>query len=646
MTRALAVRAEGDDVGACAESLSASVASEASRHRASAALSALAGVGVAVASVCVPALAPAGGFVVVVAALLAVSNVRSLRRVRLAALVSGARNELAQGHLGRAERLAEWIEGADKRGFFARPVASLRAEVALARGDLERATAGFDAALALGARSQDARDAAWIPMIRAERALARALSGDDQGALADAAAIRALVDARAFGPRIVATVGWVKRLLARAMLAELVVASRAGDMARLDALASSSRRVVLDGVPPRERTLFRALERMAKARAASVYRNPAERPRDEREAPPSEWVERVLPGAGAFVHARASAVHSAPRSLAAARAEAPAPRRFGAAARLTLLWVLVGVMVFAYQQAETPRSMGDASWGKAYVAAAVASLVILVGVFLGARGSRPRLRAANDAMVLAATDPTGAALTALEPRDLLIISVKALALGQIAFERADFRMALSHAETCVEALEKMSASGDASELRGMVFAARAVALAALAREDEARASASAIPAAFTGRSAALVHVDLLAALAGGRIEEARDVAEGISDHTPLDVRSELVADLLRASNPTGGVGLAEMARLRAELEDPDARAFVNAIAPGLTATVEEAAGAPADHAAGADERADAANALEHAEIEAEAEAEADAIAVVRSQRARAPNLSGPRRGSP
>ncbi len=612
-----------DEIRDLAHELIASVKPLEARRRASIALTAVAALLVVVASLCVPAFAPAGGLLVAIAGAFVLANVRLMRRERLAAIVSGARNELAQGHLGRAERLVDWALAADGTRLVSRALGSLRAEIALARGDLDRALRGFDAALDLPARPLDARDAAWQPMIRAERALARALSGDDAGALEDAAAIRALVEARAFGPRIVATVGWVKRLLARAALAEIVVASRAGDLARLDALVEGSRRVVLDGVPPRERTLLRAIERMARARATSVYRELASPPKDEVEASPAEWVERVLPGASRFVDGRApSSARAAPS--ARARALAPrrsdeSPRRFGAGSRLALLWALVGGVVFAYQQAEAPRSLGDASWGRAYIAGAIASAVILVGIFMSSRGSRPRLRAANDAMVLAATDPSGAALASLDARDLLIVAVKGVALAQIAFERAGFAVALLHADVAAEAVEKMGDGADLVELRGMVHAARATTLAALGRGDEARAAIGAIPMTFTARAAATVAVELLVALAKGCAEDARAEAAHVSDCMPLDTRCELLVDLLRATDPAGGTGLAESARLRAELADPAARGFVLAVAPALLSAVEfdeRIEPAPLRRVSSADDDRDAA-----AEREAEAEAE-------------------------
>ncbi|MFO0613333.1 MAG: hypothetical protein U0414_12130 [Polyangiaceae bacterium] len=62
---------------------------------------------------------------------------------------------------------------------------------------------------------------------------------------------------------------------------------------------------------------------------------------------------------------------------------------------------------------------------------------------LGARGSHPRLRAANEAMVLAATDPSGAALAELDAVDPLIVAVKNVELAQIVFDRGDFAEALA-----------------------------------------------------------------------------------------------------------------------------------------------------------------------------------------------------------
>ncbi len=514
-----------------------------------------------------------------IAALAWRSNLAS-RRVSFDALLGFARNELARGRFASCERILDHLEAGAPAARMERAVDGLRGENALARGDVDAAVERLRAALAgTESRTLSSCTAALLPAVRGHLALAHALAGEDDAALAAATRIRRMVELRAYGPRVVASVGTVRAMLARASLAEIVVASRR-DPASVEPLVAAARVVILEGASPRERALFRAIDRMARARVPSVYRRTAHAPNGV--ASSGEWIARVLPDAAPFAPGRVEHVGAAEGAPAAAPiggAVRPAPMT-----RVAALGALAALVSWAlWRIPRDPRNPGDPVPSMVAIAL-VACATAIAAAFTLRRGARA-VRAANEMFTRAATASPGVARAMLASLDVsyataITRGMTDVALARVARACGDFAAALAHAESAIAVLGD-GMTPDATEVTAEAHVERALALASLGRADEARSALDAAPVYFAGRTAAAVAVELFIALRAEDLERARVLAGAVGDQLLLDRRSELVVDLLRGTNPAGGLGLVEMDRIRAELDEPGARAFVDAAAPRL-----------------------------------------------------------------
>src|SRR5207244_2896555 len=113
-------------------------------------------------------------------------------------------------------------------------------------------------------------------------------------------------------------------LIARSKLAEILLAERAGERAKVRELLEASHDLLNDALAPRERAIVRASERMVAGPQTTPYRvAPRQRPEDAEEPPLAEWIERVAPEAAAFLEARAGE----PSDARARQAEPASPSR-------------------------------------------------------------------------------------------------------------------------------------------------------------------------------------------------------------------------------------------------------------------------------------------------------------------------------
>src|SRR5258708_27934099 len=87
------------------------------------------------------------GVLIVVGAPMMGALAWSLRLVRRQALVTGAQNEVAQGHYLVASGLLERVEKGSSSRLVRRASETLRGRIALGRGELDEAVQRFDAAL-------------------------------------------------------------------------------------------------------------------------------------------------------------------------------------------------------------------------------------------------------------------------------------------------------------------------------------------------------------------------------------------------------------------------------------------------------------------------------------------------------------------
>jgi hypothetical protein len=185
-----------------------------------------------------------------------VSPLTTRRTEAPATWLDQAYRALVRGEPRRAGRLLDSIDPgempADLRG-----VASLaEAHAALERGDLGRAGDRLEHAVAEAAGDEGR------PLLEATiavRAVVRALAGDEAGARADVAVVRATPE-----PSTLASL--------RAALAEAILLGRAGDRAGL-AAALSAKDTPWARLPfTRERALVEALRKLAETREGSIYR--------------------------------------------------------------------------------------------------------------------------------------------------------------------------------------------------------------------------------------------------------------------------------------------------------------------------------------------------------------------------------------
>lgn len=519
-----------------------------------------------------------------------------------AAMLSASRNELARGALVSADHLVDRAE--EGRGANRLAIAFHRAEIALARGDAAAAVALLRAAL-VERGAGTSRGRGYGLSIRAAHAFASALAGDDETATSEISAVRQDVELRRYGRGVLMPVANVRSALARVALAEIVVASRGAggrapegatptfDAGRVEALVAASKKLVLDAANARERALLLALERMAVARVQSVYRAPP--PRGAADGGrPVEWVARVMPDAATYARSRGGKSEAAAPPSAHV---APRPSRIGPRARVravvALVVALIGFVVLVV--ARPPERPFDPMHGLGVVALVVAGVVI-AGAFTQRR-ALASVVGANDVFARAATSPTNVAralLSSLETEGApaVVVASAEIALSRLARSSGDLEAALAHADAAVDAVDRSATPLEVTEIRAEAVAERAVALAVLGRADEARRAASETPMFFAARAALEVRVALFGALASGDVEGARVVARDVSEHLALDRRSELVVDLLRATSANVGAGLAVDERVRAELDEPLARAFIDAAAPSLVALFDASAAAP------------------------------------------------------
>lgn len=551
-----------------------------------------------------------------------------IRGMPRSVLLSAAASELSRGRVSRAERIASHLAGrvlpladgaAGRRAAHGLPreVAALHAEIALARGDAHAASRAFQAAIEASRGAAEPGGAPLVPSLhlvpalRAGLAVAHALAGDDDAALAAATTTRKTVELRAYGRWVVVDVATVKALLGRAALAEVIVASRSADPSRLEALLASARTIVLEATSPRERALFRALQRMARARVPPVYRRPASPALADDDATPRDWVATVVPAAAPFAQGRAlvAAEVTSDADPDPTGPIGPAPGTTGDDADRSRGRLLFGARVIAF--AVIAAALGLAllalvrdprdPFDPVHRIGVVGLLLFAAGtlVAIAIRRGVAATRGANEAFSRAATTPPGVARAVLEPLDTSraaarIGAMKEIALARIARESGAFQAALAHGDGGLRALARGVSARDAG-VRAEVQAERALAFAALGRAAEAHAALAATPAYFAQRAALAARVELFIALRRGAdgprtLENARAIARTIGEHVWLDRRSELLVDLLRASGPTGGLGLLEDDRIRAELDEAGARAFLDALSPSLGALVSEAIG--------------------------------------------------------
>jgi hypothetical protein len=484
-----------------------------------------------------------------------------------------------------------------RRGMVARAVAVQRALLAMYRGNPEGAIAAIGPALETRTRLYTV---SAERMLQASaygvRAVAHAMKGDAAGVAADAAAAESYAEA-------------LPDAFARARLARMMIAARAGDMVALSKGLATDGSLMLENTMPRERALVRALRTMARGRGRSVYREPS-RPTDGNvPGALAAWIAQVAPEAAAYAGGDAAlaeqteattapvATRAGSTAVAEARREGTrkaAPRRARARALFAGALAIIAVVAVALAGTTTAFEVGPdggTSEGLApgtFVALFCLGTVLVVTLALASQIARTRrynlatiggLRAAALGDLATAEALLARSKGASMP---LFAAAGGAAVAAVAERSADFARSI---EECDLAIAKVSSSPAAgANLLPALLATRGVALAATGRAEEALAELASLVSDHPS-SAHLALTDfrirLLVAVHAGDLDEARRVAAQRTAELPVPLRDDLLADLVVAVGPRG-LPEGERERLDAELrDDATARAWIDAVAPGL-----------------------------------------------------------------
>ncbi|MFO0614600.1 MAG: hypothetical protein U0414_18590 [Polyangiaceae bacterium] len=468
-------------------------------------------------------------------------------------------------------------------------------------------------------------------------ALAAALDGDDAAAKRDIELVREAVATQSFGRTVVANEVWMRRLLALVTLAEALVLARSnGAGEELVKHLEANRAVLIEGLVPRERALYRGLVRLARETKRSAYREPPTPPRDLDAPSPEAWVAALAPNVAPFVDPASQrrvveappGAEDRPRRPAVPPAR-PSAERVAAKMKLVFVWIAIAAVFFVAWQlldvlapsAAEPQPVVapvDLSFFTTVLPPLLVAVLAALMAFRVSRTAR-RARIANRAMLelaLGVPITTSDHATARGGAMDLIGMMRHAASSRVAFAQARFEDALASADAAFASAPRAQ-SQLTGESQGMLSEARARALAALGRADEARGEVASWPSDYSHRAAGAVAVELLAALREGDEAEAHAVATRVNDELSLDARTEALVDLLRAKR--GAIGLVDRGRLAEDVRRPDLRRFLLAVAPELLDDFE---------------RESVEDAARDAEAEAEAEADAEAERAARGDAAR------------
>ncbi len=516
-------------------------------------------------------------------------------------LANAAIDAIARGQLLEAEARLDAIPKGARRGSVARAVHNHRAVIAMRRGQTRKAVE--EATLAIDTRSSlltRVYEKVQQEHGRSIRALASASLGDGDRARADIAAIRASSVA-------------APQALALASVAEAALLSRDVDRGPLAALLARDRELLFEYTSPRERALVRALERMVKARGTSAYREAAKREEapDGNEPPLASWIASVVPAAAAFAPPAGARRESAepvgleaqpsPASVARVERAQRNPVRRRQAVRTLVLWVLLVVMFLAIWQFLTPSDRPpsapnpapDGPWLPGWITLLIPAAFLALfayATWLGQRATTSLLRAAR---ALARGDAAAAQreYTRLTRRRGTTGASADLGLANMASRAGRFDECLRLCDAGIAKVAHLKATAS-DLLMPELLARRAYALAALDRPLDAATQLGVLTTSYPGfawLSRAQLSVRMMLAVRAGEADKAVALARERTPDLPLDLRDEMLADLVVARADRAP---AELVRLDDELrEGPGLRSWIAGVAPRVLAEFEPLAAA-------------------------------------------------------
>jgi hypothetical protein len=519
-------------------------------------------------------------------------------------LVSKAIQHLMRGNLEESTAVLDSIPArAARSGTVRRAIATLRSMLALYEGRLEESVRYATSAIE-GRRGiiSGMFEGAQIAAAQSVRGLARAALNDGPGAKADADAAETSVHATA-------------DVIARARLVRAILASRAAyHEEAFRTYLTANARLVLEHAMPRERALFRALRRMSRSPARSVYREHGRVKDDQAPSKLASWIAYVAPDAADFVAGDRmladrvdeepipSGVPSDMRALRTARAGAKPVRTQRRGTRLLAMWatlvvLFVGLWHFLTPAASTGAAtpvpaveapIGPSSWTYDVVttlfAAGIAALVFFLWTSLRMRRMRALALAGRLVAIgeRARAKPALAALTT--SGDGLIAATAGLELARLAAMEADFAEAISRCDAAIVRVSKQPLRASAADvLLPALMTESAVAMAARGGLEDADAELAVLCRDFPTYAAlgsSLMRVRLLRAVRAGDRDAACAIARSRTVELLVPYREDVLADLLLAAR--GDVSDEDVARLDAELrDDAELRSWLDAVAPGL-----------------------------------------------------------------
>lgn len=425
-----------------------------------------------------------------------------------------SRGDLA-GAVARAEPLAASKSAGTRRGAIA-----LRGLIALERGDAKEADRELTRALAIrtGRDFADARP--QLTAIRAHRALARALDGNETGALEDARLASVPRDC-------------VPTTLAVSALARAIIAAKHDDRrAVLAELAACTRMATVMSAPTRK--LVSSLDRFARDTSRSAYRHPAKL--DEDVHPIAAWLEKKP----------ARAAPEFPKTPVSPQQK---PRTRNVAQATALLWFALMLMFAAIWRVLNARG-GTGLYGTLQT-----FLVVVFGGAIALTAWRMGLgmiaRRRRRAITIGALRGEEASLRALEIQAVRGVPDASLTRALLAERAAQFEVALGHCDHGLASSNtSMAAQTTTFDTTAPALAAeRAFCLAALGREKDAEAALASITNPnFPGATTTRFRVSLASALVRGDREAALDLAHTYAPSIALPLRDALLVDMLQAKS--------------------------------------------------------------------------------------------------
>ncbi|MDB4946336.1 MAG: putative secreted protein [Labilithrix sp.] len=482
-----------------------------------------------------------------------------------------------------------------------RAVLLVEALTALHESRLEDAEAAATAAIELPAgillREAELQQRATA---RATRALVRAARGDAAGAKEDADVAEQSVHA---SPEVVARA----RLVRAVLMAKLAYHEEA-----LRTYLVENASLVLEHGMPRERLLFRALRRMSRSPARSVYREAAKVGEGDAPSKTATWIAAIAPEAAPFAsgdrmladvaeeHAASSATPADVEALARARRAAEPRRTPGGRGRLLAVWAALIVMLVAVWELLAPPTPGtraasaanDAGGGGplAFLTAGACLMVVVAAAAVAVAVLRAR-RSTRELFVarrLAALGDRARAVPLLEglvrSSAPLTAAGAGLELARLAARAGDFPVAIAQADAAMAKINTPQLRPATSDLLlPALMAESAAAMAVRGGTEEASAELAVLERDFPTYSQlalAQLRIHLLVAIRRGERDRAHALARARTSELRLPYREELLADLVLASR--GDLDDLELARVDAEVHENDAlRVWIDRVAPGL-----------------------------------------------------------------